>query len=90
MLSFSLLPTFPALCQVLLRSDPAYAYTAVFFAFIAIILGTLSPIRHATLTPTLAELYARATEESTRQVITLIYRAQESYNQGIFCVYGTT
>lgn len=88
--SFSLIPTFPALCQALLKSEPAYAYIALFFAFIATILGTLSPIRHATITPTLAELYGKTSDEGLKQTIALIYRAQEAYGQGLFCVYGST
>ncbi len=89
-LSFSLIPVFPALCQVLLRIEPAYAYIALFFGFVAVILGTLAPLRHATITPTLAELYTRTTEEGTRQTIALIYKAQEAYGQGLFCLFGST
>jgi hypothetical protein len=89
-LSFSLIPTFPALCQALLRIEPAYAYIALLFGLIAVILGTLGPLRHATITPTLAELYTKTSEEGARQTIALIYRAQEAYGQGLFCLFGST
>lgn len=89
-LSFSLIPTFPAVFQALWKEAGAYAATAVFFAFVAIILGTLSPLRHASITPTLAGLYSKADNEGARQAITLIYKAQEAYGQGLFCVFGTT
>lgn len=90
MVSFSLIPVFPALFQALWKTAGAYASIALFFAFIAIILGTLSPLRHAAVTPTLADLYQRATDDGARQTIALIYKAQEAYGQGLFCVFGTT
>ncbi|HHT9155484.1 MAG TPA: DUF4386 family protein, partial [Candidatus Tripitaka sp. YC43] len=89
-LSFSLIPTFPALCQVLLRTEPAYAYVALLFGLIAIILGTLGPLRHATITPTLAELYTNTSDKGVKQAIVLIYKAQEAYGQGLFCLFGST
>ena len=89
-LSFSLIPTFPALCQVLLRTEPAYAYVALFFGLIAVIMGTLGPLRHATITPTLAELYTKSPEEGVRRTLVLIYTAQEAYGQGLFCLFGST
>ncbi len=89
-LSFSLIPTFPALCQVLLRTEPAYAYVALLFGLIAVILGTLGPLRHATITPTLAELYANTSDKGIKQTVVLIYKAQEAYGQGLFCLFGST
>jgi hypothetical protein len=88
--SFALIPTFPALCHALAKDQPAYAYIAIFFALIAIILGTLSPIRHAVITPTLAELYNKTADEGVKQTLVLLYKAQEAYGQGLFCVYGST
>ena len=89
-LSFSLIPTFPALCQVLLRTEPAYEYVALLFGLIAVILGTLGPLRHATITPTLAELYANTSDKGIKQTVVLIYKAQEAYGQGLFCLFGST
>lgn len=89
-LSFSLIPTFPALVQALWKDAQAYALIALFFGFIAIILGTVGPLRHATVTPTLASLYAGAGNEAIRDVVNVVYRAQEAYGQGLFCLFGST
>ncbi len=89
-LSFSLIPTFPALVQALWRDAQAYAIIALFFGFFAIILGTLGPLRHATVTPTLANLYNSAGNEEIKGVVNVVYRAQEAYGQGLFCLFGST
>ncbi|HHT9135075.1 MAG TPA: DUF4386 family protein [Candidatus Avalokitesvara rifleensis] len=89
-LSFSLMPTFPALVQALWKDAQAYAIIALFFGFIAIILGTLGPLRHATITPTLASLYGGASSEEIRGVVGVIYKTQEAYGQGLFCLFGST
>ncbi|MHC4197845.1 MAG: DUF4386 family protein [Planctomycetota bacterium] len=89
-LSFSLIPTFPALVYALWRDAQAYAVIALFFGLIAIILGTLGPLRHATVTPTLASLYDTADSEEMKGVVTIVYKAQEAYGQGLFCLFGST
>jgi len=72
------------LVQALWKDAQAYAIIALFFGFIAIILGTLGPLRHATITPTLASLYGGASSEEIRGLVGVIYKTQEAYGQGLF------
>ncbi len=88
-LSFSLIPTFPALVQALWKDAQAYATIALFFGLIAIILGTLGPLRHATVTPTLAHLYNDG-PEGIKGMVSVVYKAQEAYGEGLFCLFGST
>lgn len=89
-LSFSLIPTFPALMHALWKDAQAYATIALFFGFMAIILGTLGPLRHATVTPTLASLYSSGENAVMKDVVGVVYKAQEAYGQGLFCLFGST
>lgn len=86
---YAIIPTFLAVLHALWKDDAALSSMAFMAGVIALILGIIGPLRSATVTGTLADIYASG-NEMQKVAVQVAYRSGESYGKGLFCLFGAT
>ena len=86
---YALIPVFLAVLKSLWKNEAAIASMAFMSGMIALILGIIGPLRSATITETLARIFATG-NEAQRTAAQVVYKAGESYGKGLFCLFGAT
>jgi len=89
LIPLALIPTFLAVLKTLWKGEEALAGMAFMAGLVALILGIIGPLRSATTTATLARIYVTGSEVE-RAAALVVYRAEETYGQGLFCLFGAT
>lgn len=86
---YALIPVFLAVLKSLWKNEAAIASIAFMAGIIALILGIIGPLRSATITETLARIFATGNDVQ-RTAAQVVYKAGESYGKGLFCLFGAT
>ena len=86
---YALIPVFLAVLKSLWKNEAAIDSMAFMAGMIALILGIIGPLRSATITETLARIFATG-NEAQRTAAQVVYKAGEAYGKGLFCLFGAT
>ena len=86
---YAIIPTFLAVLYALWKEDAELSSMAFMAGVIALVLGIIGPLRSATVTETLADIYANG-NEMQKVAAQVAYRSGESYGKGLFCLFGAT
>jgi len=89
LIPLALIPAFLAVLQALHRDERALAGMAFVAGLVALILGILGPLKNATVTASLARIYATGSEVEKAAAL-VIYRSEAAYGWGLSCVFGAT
>lgn len=83
------IPLFLAVLKGLWKDEGTLASMAFMAGIVALILGILSPLRCIAISEVLARVFITG-NEMQRAACEVIYKIEESYGKGMYCVFGAT
>lgn len=83
------IPIFLAVLKGLWKDEAALASIAFMAGTVALILGILGPLRVIAISEVLAKVFVTG-NEMQRAAADVIYRVEEAYAKGMYCVFGAT
>ncbi len=83
------IPLFLAVLKGLWKDEGTLASMAFMAGIVALILGILSPLRCIAISEVLARIFVTG-NEMQRAASEVIYKIEESYGKGMYCVFGAT
>ncbi|MGQ3684317.1 MAG: hypothetical protein ACUBOA_04780 [Candidatus Loosdrechtia sp.] len=83
------IPIFLAVLKGLWKDEAALASIAFMAGTVALILGILGPLRVIAVSEVLVRIFATG-NEMQRAAADVIYRIEEAYGRGMYCVFGAT
>ncbi|GJQ45131.1 MAG: hypothetical protein AMXMBFR17_28060 [Candidatus Jettenia caeni] len=83
------IPLFLAVLKGLWKDEPTLASLGFMAGIVALILGILSPLRCIAISGVLAKIFVSGSEMQ-RAAADVIYRVEEAYSKGMYCVFGAT
>lgn len=83
------IPLFLAVLKGLWKDERTLASMAFMAGIVALILGILSPLRCIATSEILARIFVTG-NEMQKAASEVIYKIEESYGKGMYCVFGAT
>jgi hypothetical protein len=83
------IPIFLAVLKGLWKDEAILASIAFMAGSVALILGILGPLRVIVVSEVLAKVFVTG-NEMQRTAADVIYRVEEAYGKGMYCVFGAT
>lgn len=83
------IPLFLAVLRGLWKDEATLASMALMAGIVALILGILSPLRCIAISEVLARIFVTG-NEMQKAASEVIYKIEESYGKGMYCVFGAT
>lgn len=83
------IPLFLAVLKGLWKDESTLASLGFMAGIVALVLGILSPLRCIAISGILAKTFVSGSEMQ-RTAADVIYRVEEAYGKGMYCVFGAT